>query len=795
MLQSHPHQSIAQHLCGVWKNAEVVIKRHGGKFWEGDILLKTSIIMCLCHDLGKSTSYFQKYMGKITQGKKIKGGHQERHSLLSAIIGYNLAKKFLEEINCPSQFLSFYVFVAIKEHHGNLIDFLDEKNNISQENLELLKIQASSIDYAELANELEPLLFLLPDTIINLFPLTKEEILNWVNDFNHDLYLLRKDKKISLPKRIQEQYSLEKLQAYFNFCFLYSLLLEGDKSQAGLGKSNSKIKELQNNLVDIYKSSQDWSQSKLNNLRQKAYEEVADNIQLCKGGSLFSIILPTGLGKTLTAYNYALKLREVRKKERNGIPPRIIYSLPFLSVIDQNLKIFEEILQSNGIDYDNTYILKHHYLSNSNYNEKSEREELDYNPNASKLLVEGWNSEIIVTTFIQLFETMISHKNRSLRRFHKLSNAIILVDEIQAIPIKYWELIRWIFLFIANELNTDIILITATVPKIFLPEDGLIELCQSEQYFLLLDRIEMQIDLRKLTLEQFVEELSIDEDKSYLFILNTIGSARKLYQSLSEKIEESIGFLSTQVIMKHRKKRIEAVKESFYRIVVSTQMVEAGVDIDFDIVYRDFAPLDSINQSAGRCNRNNRPGLKGEVRVVRLWNGKQTYGEYIYDPILLRTTEKVLENKKNVREMEFSKLIDQYFGLLRKRANQEESQLILKSIEELCFDSFDGMKLPISKFKLIEEQSMRENIFIEVDEDAQYIWRKYEELLLLDDPFERQQEFSAIKSEFYNYIISIPITYSMPPEIKNFRYVARDVLEIYYDIETGYRDKTGTMIW
>src|SRR5690606_37908485 len=156
-----------------------------------------------------------------------------------------------------------------------------------------------------------------------------------------------------------------------------------------------------------------------------------------------------------------------------------------------------------------------------------------------------------------------------------------------------------------------------TTPAIF-DQNKVIQLVNPNDYFQALSRVELFPHVEEnVTIESFVNRLELETDKSYLFIVNTIDCAKKLYEQLAEVVnEEEMTFLSTHIPSKERLRRIDEIKKGTYRFVVSTQLVEAGVDIDFDIVYRDLAPLDSIHQAAGRCNRHGQ--RKGEVHVISL---------------------------------------------------------------------------------------------------------------------------------------------------------------------------------
>lgn len=803
-MKSHPHQSLKTHLEESCMNAKAFINKHSVNLTDKSLMEKLLITAVACHDFGKSTKYFQDFMEKVSAGKDIKSGHLERHSLISAIVGYNLAKKILQVNNFDVETLALYTFTIIKRHHGNLVDFSKETNIIDEADISLLLKQADSINMDKLNCMLKELSEILPNEVKAIMPINSNQLHDWIKTFNDELNEIRIGqhlKKLKNKKNSEfERDELGKLNNYFLFAYLYSILIESDKSQVVLGKLQERAGEIPVNLVQMFKSETDWEESELNSLRESAFVEIDTNLNKAKEGSIFEITLPTGLGKTLAAYNFALKLRKLRFRERE-ITPKIIYSLPFLSVIDQNFLVMKEIFEKVNIKHDHSTILKHHHLTETKYVTFHEEDELQYDTNVSKFLIEGWYSDIIITTFNQLFETLISYKNRNLRRFHKLSNAIILIDEVQAVPVKYWELLRYTLLFLSKNMNTDIVLITATQPKIFSSKDNVIQLCDSAKYFnhKSLDRIEMRVDLKQKTIEEFAEEVCIEDDKRYLFILNTIGSAKELYNKLSEKIEEPIVFLSTQVVMKDRMQRIKNIKNNpNHRIVISTQLVEAGVDIDFDVVYRDIAPMDSLNQAAGRCNRNGKGS--GVIKVIHLWNGRRSYSGMVYnDQVRIKITKDILSDYINqhkfINEKSLLQLIEKYFTEVKSKINKQESTEIIEALYKLRFYSDDPEKAAVSNFKLIEEQYDRVNVFIELNEEAAEIWEEYSTIMEIDDVYQRKDKFSEIKSRFYDYVISVPRSYDLPAEVNQHYYVTNSMLDTYYDLETGYKASAELLIW
>ena len=292
-------------------------------------------------------------------------------------------------------------------------------------------------------------------------------------------------------------------------------------------------------------------------------------------------------------------------------------------------------------------------------------------------MVEGWNSEIIITTFVQLFHTLISYKNKTTRKFHRLAGSIIILDEVQSIPFKYWLLVNKLLKKICEEMNSYVVFVTATQPLIF-AKDEIIPLVDRKHYFETMDRVVIKPYIEKeQTIDEFSDFINIKENKSYLFIFNTIKSAKSFYDIIQSETNEEITFLTTHVTPFERLERIEKMRSGNIKYAVTTQLVEAGVDIDFDVVYRDIAPIDSINQAAGRCNRNwINKDEKGEVIIVSLKDEKGLYADYIYDKVMIDITKKMLLTYEEISENEFLNIIEAYYKEMQKE-NQVKYQRTL----------------------------------------------------------------------------------------------------------------------
>lgn len=794
-LFSHPGKFLEDHLKAVADLAQVSLTDNPTLIVDRETLEKVTDIVTLSHDIGKANGYFQDYITAPKEKRQSLKSRKSSHALFGAAAAYFLTKDFLEregKLNGVNEFLPVAVFLACKRHHGDLSDF-NSDIILDKEDEQLLNEQLNSIDKEKFE--------------LLLQAIGKPFDFEWLKRKFENLYETFFNVQEEAENHLRNR---KNIVAYFLVHFVYSLLLDADKSEVAvskedmeeIAKSRSEI-DLSPNLVNRYKEKQNWGNKEIDALREQAFQEVLKH-QIRLDNKIYSINLPTGLGKTLTSLAFALKLRTEIHEEK-GYRPRIIYSLPFLSIIDQNFEVFEKVLGENRVEPPSSTLLRHHHLTDMTYKPEKGKEGEDYKKDfdfdASKILIEGWNSEIVVTTFIQFFHTLISNKNRSIRKFHRIAGSIVILDEVQTIPHKYWLLMRQVIEFLTQQFNTYFIFVTATEPLIF-KRGETVSLVEREKYFGKLNRVTLKPSIEEAkTIKEFAR-LAIPEvresEKRFLFIFNTIGSAKGFYNLLRDSglKQEEMTFLSTHVVPKERLGRIREIRGRKKRIAVTTQMVEAGVDIDFDVVYRDFAPLDSINQSAGRCNRN---GLStgGEIRVVRLRDEKtgRDYSTYIYskDSILLDITKKVLSGKDKIAEGEFLDLIDKYYKLIDEAKSDQKSKEILKAFYRLNYDGDNG----IWTFRLIEEDYEKVDIFIQLDDDAVKLWDMYLKIREIKNLFERKKEFDGIKAKFYEYAVSVPRRegLNLPAIDEGMPFVSHSQIHEYYDLETGYKLKGGVAIW
>ncbi len=772
---SHPDKLLADHLTSVAKMGSTELLKKPMEVIYGYSIeeLATLIEFCgFCHDMGKSTRYFQRYLFAPKREKNhLKTMSETHHGFLSAIITFYCVNQY-----CNDEFLAYLSFLVVKRHHGNFRNVIDE-SKISEKEIEVLKTQVDSIDiciFDEMVKVLHSRGFKGDLSAINL-PY-------WITAFPDDMRKCRHTLR-RLGKR-------QDIMPYMLLNFLFSILIDADKCDAVFSKSIDRpCVDMDESIVDTYKSTFLSSKTKIDMLREEAYREIV-NTDIDLSERIYSINLPTGLGKTLSSLAFALKLRE-RVAESKDYVPRIIYSLPFLSIIEQNGREYEKVLKASKVSTKTNVLLKHHHLTDISYDDG----ESEFDTNEAKFLIEGWNGEIVVTTFVQFFHTLMSNRNSALRKFHKISGSIILLDEIQSIPTKYWALMEELFKTLAYEFECYIVFITATDPYI-IGRDECISLTDSKKYFTNknLDRVVLKPLLeRDMYLEEFIDSIEFQADKSYMFVLNTISCAKHFYTLLRGKVDSSeIAFLSTHVVPKERLSRIEGMKDKKYRFAVTTQLIEAGVDIDYDVVYRDFAPLDSINQTAGRCNREGES--KGEVYIVSLRDENQRYASYIYDSVLLDITRNLLV-QDSIAEEEFLNLIEEYYSHVKNRKSYDESRKLLDAVYKLKYTSIDGSPC-IADFRLIDDDIPRIDVFVELDDYAEKLWKMYMGLKDIYSPIERKIKFDSFKANFYQYIISVPATVENFPVLnEGFGYINKAGKSDYYDPVTGYICEDRVLIW
>ncbi len=773
-------------------------------------LAELAFLIGVAHDFGKYTSYFQSYLLENADH-----GLAKNHSFISAVWSAFLIAAQSHGTNEDKYHEMLLCFGAILYHHGNLNNFSATLRDICDyarpEKRNRLDLKPKQTLDALFEKQLPDLLqraayieeefrTLIPD----LPPLRafQQALTDPQSNFYNYLENARRFYKDKMEEGVCEC-------LHFELYLLFSVLIDSDKRDAASIDLRAERLVIPQNLVQQFtRQAQfvgaDPIVAKIRSDLFIALDAQADKAPLTQ--RIFTITSPTGSGKTLAALNFAIKLRH-RLAQEPGTAPRIIYALPFTSIIDQNHNVFENVLSllPDFAAYSSRYLLKHHHLADVSFVTKEVSSD-GLPVDKSLLLIESWESEIIVTTYVQLFHSIFSSKNRLLKKYHNLAGSIIILDEVQNLPVEYWPLARHMLRWLAEAGKCTIIMMTATQPLIFSRDEAMELVPNPKQSFQALDRIHFHIYHQRQELGEFAAHFvgQLQPDKSYAVILNTIKSSLEFFRFLESSGVDSheLFYLSTNIIPDHRWQRIADMRQKLDQrvpiILVSTQVIEAGVDLDFDVIYRDLAPIDSLVQSAGRANRHGIHG-KGNVHIVRLADTEnREFARWIYGKAHLWIAAELLKDSQKLGEYEFLELVRENYEQLIKKKDLSDGEKIYR--EWWQCSNYEVLQ----SFQLISTQLGYVDVFVAVSPEAEQVWQRYLSSVLRERDFKkRQQNYLQLRSNFRRYMISVPLKATSELFWKHVRgdqnkpgYVPFEAISDYYDFQTGYKriDDDKTMI-
>lgn len=557
-------QSLRDHLKNVADIASDFAKHFSNDDW--------GYAVGLLHDIGKSSKKWQEYIsqrsGYLDSPDRENSSCKVTHSTHGAVWAIN---------NWPH--VGKVMAYLIAGHHGGLPDWFHEMgvggglaHRLKKEETE--KLPEIAVDIADYVNHN----LIIPKSLPCGSQLESEQIHLWIRMLYSclvDADFLDTEEFMNPENRDWRggYLSLDKLSGQF------------DIHMASLKKA-SKF-----SLVNVIR------------------EDILKQCRIASGKTpgLFSLTVPTGGGKTLSSMAFALDHALEHRKDR------IIMVIPYTSIIEQTAKIYKEI-------FGEVNVLEHH--SSLDPTEETQR---------SRLASENWDAPIIVTTSVRFFESLFSAKPSTCRRLHNIVNSIVILDEAQMLPTNYLKPILYSIKGLISFFKVTMVLCTATQPaigdKIFRKGNG--------EYYSLLDDIpcreimvkptplELTGKLQRVMIEPLEKPISdwseltekLTDYPSVLCVVNTRKDCRELF----ELMPEGTLHLSANMCGEHRSETIELIKKQLKKNesvrVISTQLVEAGVDFDFPVVFRAMAGFDSIAQAAGRCNREGLLPEKGKVFV------------------------------------------------------------------------------------------------------------------------------------------------------------------------------------
>jgi CRISPR-associated endonuclease Cas3-HD len=715
---------LERHLLVVAERARKETPIHA-KTAGGKSLRDAAEFVGLAHDFGKATTYFQTHIGNDTDDDE-----PSHHARLGGLLAYYaLSKQGYGPESC------FAGLVAVAKHHGTLPnaesfirDSIEQKMTWRTWNTDRSAFNGHTIEQAKNVEANYP----------TFARAVVDRLVGDAGSWSEFLSLLTatrsedEDGDMNLRDQLRETFMLKERRwhpdsrlfgdgaTYLDELRLYGTLTFSDKTHAaGVTADDERLHadpletaQLYDYIEALGGEDEDPNalETQLNAVRSGVQEYVVgqgdvDPVADFLGSEsrVATLTLPTGYGKTLTGLLAAARLREATDGDR------IVYALPFTSVIDQTADVLRNLLRKEPDDVDparDRRLTIHHHLSESltlprERDEDGSEEPTDDEAGQAVILAESWRAGVTLTTFVQLFESLAGPRNTQSMKLPSLYGSIVVIDEPQALPLTWWPLVERLVEALIDEYDATVVLMTATQPRIVDDErtfrllDGeTLDALERDATIELPDRVEYEFHSTALATGDD-ESSVIDYDsaaaliadsvtgttESTLAICNTIDSVGELFdavttelrrppaedsgptddklvdiaarfeddiiddsrfavpstdsperlraafvRSLSEATEDetpAVLFLSTRLRPCDRRFLLTVAKEltgeAIPLLVVSTQLVEAGVDVSFDRVFRDFAPLDSIVQAAGRCNRSfERAPDTGKVVVWRL---------------------------------------------------------------------------------------------------------------------------------------------------------------------------------
>lgn len=458
---------------------------------------------------------------------------------------------------------------------------------------------------------------------------------------------------------------------------------------------------------------------------------------------IYTLSLPTGAGKTISSMAWALEMA-IRNHH-----DRIIYVIPYTSIITQTAMVFREIFGEENI-------LEHH--SEVVVEQQGEGDSNDEQMSRLKFLTENWDAPIILTTNVQFFESLFASKPAKCRKVHSIANSVIVMDEVQALPEGFLSPILSAISTLSGAFHCSILCCSATQPvydealsspddggDYYIPLDTKGDLVPREaKYFTPFDRVDYHLEPQTVTSQELAERLAAEH--SVLCVVNSRKDAGQVYRALRDlpkvKADEVI-HLSRSMCSAHLRRAIETIKERMREgeptKVISTQLIEAGVDLDFPCVWRAHSGLGSIIQAGGRCNREGKMEQRGQVFVFSLTDGSKSFGNIARGCNATKMLLHKLSNK--IADPTDPEVIAKYYRLYFRDIPDFDTEGIGKDLtddpEDINFES------AAEHFKLIDDKGTFPVIVPYMEEGKALVRKIRNHEILSREDYHRMQEYSV----------------------------------------------------
>lgn len=659
----------------------------------------TAYLAGLLHDMGKMTEEFSAYIQKAANGQPVRRG-SVNHTFAGCRY---LLESYHNRKSRPFSFITAEILAyAIGAHHGQF-DCVDEDGNLGFTHRLLKEIvyDEAKANFLSRCAENQKIKELFGDSTIEIE------------------FVFKILQKISYSREKELDSCLQELCFYLGLLtrLILSSVVEGDRRDTAEFMAKIKYPEI---FVD-WRECLAFAEEKLFALpAEKPIEKARRSFsnQCAKLGELgpgiYRLNLPTGAGKTLSSLRAALSHAAKHNKKR------IIFVMPLLSIIDQNADIIRQYIKNPD------FVLEHH--SNVLQEEASGLEEL----NKNELLMESWSAPVIITTLVQFLNTLFSGRLSCVRRFQALTDAVIVIDEVQTVPLKLLSLFNLAVNFLSKVCHTTVVLCSATQPCLeetthsLLPANDLVPF--DAKLWKVFERTKI-VEGKKCRIGELGEYVKLQLKGNLLLVCNTKKEAALVYRQL-DGVERY--HLSASMCMAHRQQTLQeienALREGRTFVCVATQVIEAGVDISFKQAIRVIAGMDNIIQTAGRCNRHRETDIS-EVQIVRC-------------------TDENLSKLKEIKDAQDATLaLLDAFNRNPERFNNDLSsdEAIKQYYKELYDNQKEGAMDGIIKGK---------NLFEMLSDNSSFIPEECEEKYCLNQAFKTAgKTFTVFETETYDVVV------------------------------------------
>ena len=614
----------------------------------------TLYLVGILHDIGKASEAFQH---KIINNTDERVNHSSAGALYLLSLYSKCAKQSSFELDIIQEYFYIMAYV-ISAHHGIYdIPYYDIDNNLSNRLKDRLRFDEDEMNCFK--NEVLPYIEEIEQKLnVDLLEIFKRGYFEYKNSKDKIKYIDDKANYYYLSLYMRLFLSILKnadivdtINAYdlvIDDRVMYSAQEKAEVYKARLDEKYASFPEPKNNLDKV----------------KNDLKSIVDSRSRTDNNGIYKLDLATGAGKTLLSMLYATNQMKFKDKKR------FFYITAFLSVLEQNASEVKDVLKDKSIlEYHSNIVNKSSFDNTKNESADESKENM-----CKEYLFESFDAPVVLTTLVQFINTLFKGKSTNIRRFSSLINSVIILDEVQSLPIEMTYLFNLAMNFISSVMKANIVLSTATQPKYdednikyrlnYAKNANLVRLSQNQLKVFKRTKVYNFNDGKKSSLVDIKTEVLSHAEDSNLIILNTKRAARNLYKMLLEDFgnNNNIYLLNTDFCPEHRKDILNEIKAKLSEGVavklVSTQLIEAGVNVDFKRLIRSYAGIDSLIQAIGRCNRY---GLQKEG-IVKLVNmGFEENLNYLNSIGYKKDiTEIILNNKSG--EIDIDELNDEFFA-------------------------------------------------------------------------------------------------------------------------------------